>query len=105
MCTKKINIKKTGIELKLEEYIKSDYHRNEMYEKNDIQIIDLNEDEIETEVKNFIEEEKNNKIKIREIEKSRQFIFKLLKSKKLRIEDTYIHPECRVSSLWIDRIK
>jgi putative glycosyltransferase (TIGR04372 family) len=102
---KKLISKQNGIELNMEEYIKSDYHRTEMYEANNIEVIDLNEQEIEIEIKKFIEEEENNKLKIIEIEKSKQFIRKLLESKNMNNEEIYLHPECRASSIWINRIK
>jgi putative glycosyltransferase (TIGR04372 family) len=101
---KKLHWIENGKELTMKQYIEADYHRSQDFIANGIQFTDLNENEIYEEIKQFINEQENQKYLDSEIHLSKNFFDELIKTLKFDADRLYIHKNCRVSKNFIQRV-
>jgi len=96
--------KESGVQLTLSETLEHQYMDSDKYKEAGLIIKNLNEEEILDAVKEFIYfKVENNKYSCSD-DKKQKIFWDLLLNSKFRNIHSYIHPKCRVSKGWIDRI-
>ena len=96
--------KESGMQLTLSETLEHQYMNSDKYKEAGIIIKDLNEEEILDAVKEFIYfKVENNRYSFSDDKKQKIFWNLILNSPFNNIH-AYIHPKCRISKGWIDRV-